>query len=831
MKEKESMKLKALSDIASIDINLEFDTILQRILKITCKTINAHSGTIMLIHDDTEELRMVSSHGLPENYIGMVYEAAEKAGVTITSSPSGDVLKTGNYYLVPNISEEPRDEPWYELSKRIGFSAQIFTPMKRGSKVIGLLNVYMREIHDFTDEEIDFVTIAASQASSVVQNARMCMKLKKNIHELDDYKRQLEGKIKETHNALYESEARYRDIFENAEDPMYTLDLKGFIVSVNKAGMHQLVCMENEIIGTNISTWLTPECFKLVEERYKKIYLGEPLDQPFIIEVICKNGEHKWGEVRTSLIRQGNKIIGTHGISRDVTEKVRLERLLKESEAKHRELFENAEDPMYTHDLKGFFLSINKAGLRHLGCMENEVIGTHISKWLTPESYKLVEDRIKKIHFGEPLDQPVIIEVICKNGEHKWGEVRTSLIRQGNKIIGTHGIARDVTEKKRLEQELRESELRYRDMFDNAQDPMFTIDINGSFLAINNAGLDVLDVKKDEIIGTNLSSWLTKECMEEARYRLAQITRGESLGAIIYEMIRKDGKHIWVEIKGRPIIEGNEIKCLHGIARDVTEKVSLEQKVKDYHRKLEKSYEELIEADRVKTEFISNMTHELLTPLTSIRGFAELLDDETMGDINAEQKKSLDIILRNSERLIRLIKELLDSSNLENNKLGLQFRLVSINNILSKSIQDIYPQANDKQIYIIKDIPPLPEVWGDEERLMQVITNLLMNAIKFTPQKGKITIRGMEDIEHIKISITDTGIGIPSDKLKTIFDRFYQVDGSSSRKYGGIGLGLSICKNIIHKHYGQIWAESDGHGSTFQITLPKLKSNLGEKHV
>ncbi len=114
---------------------------------------------------------------------------------------------------------------------------------------------------------------------------------------------------------------------------------------------------------------------------------------------------------------------------------------------------------------------------------------------------------------------------------------------------------------------------------------------------------------------------------------------------------------------------------------------------------------------------------------------------------------------------------------------------------------------------------------------MQVITNLLMNAIKFTPRKGKITIRGVEDIEFIKISITDTGIGIPSDKLKTIFDRFYQVDGSSSRKYGGIGLGLSICKNIIYKHYGEIWAESDGHGSTFQITLPKLKSHLGEEHV
>jgi signal transduction histidine kinase len=130
---------------------------------------------------------------------------------------------------------------------------------------------------------------------------------------------------------------------------------------------------------------------------------------------------------------------------------------------------------------------------------------------------------------------------------------------------------------------------------------------------------------------------------------------------------------------------------------------------------------------------------------------------------------------------------------------------------------------------IIKDIQPLPEIWGDEDRLVQVITNLLINAIKFTPQKGRITIRGIENIEQVKISISDTGIGIPTEKLMTVFDRFYQVDGSSNRKYGGVGLGLSICKSIIDKHYGSIWAQSHGNGSTFHIILPKLRYNSGEK--
>jgi signal transduction histidine kinase len=130
---------------------------------------------------------------------------------------------------------------------------------------------------------------------------------------------------------------------------------------------------------------------------------------------------------------------------------------------------------------------------------------------------------------------------------------------------------------------------------------------------------------------------------------------------------------------------------------------------------------------------------------------------------------------------------------------------------------------------IIKDFQSLPEIWGDEDRLVQVIMNLLINAIKFTPRKGKITIRGMDHIDHVKISISDTGIGIPAEKLTTVFNRFYQVDGSSNRKYGGVGLGLSICKSIIDKHYGSIWAQSNEHGSTFHIILPKLRHNSGRE--
>ncbi|NJD51770.1 MAG: PAS domain S-box protein [Candidatus Methanoperedens sp.] len=632
--------------------------------------------------------------------------------------------------------------------------------------------------------------------------------------------------------SLEDSEAKYRDLFENARDPMYILDMNGTFLSMNNVGINALGATKDEVIGSNISEWLTPESMEIARKRLKEyadgIYMG-----PMVYEMVRKDGKHIWVEVKSRFIKNGERITGTHGIARDMTDKKKMEQELKESEAKYRDLFENANDPMYTIDTAGFIKTMNKAGLKILEGTEENIIDSHISKWLTPESMKSSQAVLEKQISGEPWDLPVLIEVVSSNGTHKWGEARTRILKEGNIITGIHGVVRDITEKIKIEQKLIESEAKYRELFENANDGMYTHDINGFILTINEAGCKILEcTRKDEIIGTNISDWLTPESFEIAREVIKKYTSRETpKQPILLEIISKNKNHLFVEFKNRLIKDNDRIIAIHGIARDITEKIKLEQKIKDYHVKLERSYSELLEADNVKTEFMSNITHELLTPLTSIRGFVELLNDGTMGKINAEQKKSLEIIFRNSDRLIRLIKELLDTSNLENNKLGLQFGLVSLNSILSKTIQDIHPQANDKQITIIKDIQQLPEIWGDEERLVQVITNLLINAIKFTPHKGKITIKAEEDFEHIKISISDTGIGIPADKLNSVFERFYQVDGSAKRKYGGVGLGLSICKSIIDKHYGKIWAQSNGKGSTFYILLPKLENKEGENNA
>lgn len=261
---------------------------------------------------------------------------------------------------------------------------------------------------------------------------------------------------------LKDSEKRYKDLFENANDPMYTHDLLGNFLSINKLGIELLGGTEEEILGSNIIQWLTPESYNAFEENARKIFLNQPFEPVVVIEVITKTGEHKFGEARIRLIREGEKIMAIHGIVRDITEKIRLEKELKESEAKFRELFENAQDAMYVMDYEGNFLKMNQIGLSTLGCTKEEIIGTNISQWVTKEGMKIIGERKRRRLAGEILNKVDVIEVKCKNGESRWAEITTRDIKDGEKTIEIHGIGRDVTENMLLKQELNKSNKQHK---------------------------------------------------------------------------------------------------------------------------------------------------------------------------------------------------------------------------------------------------------------------------------------------------------------------------------------------------------------------------------
>jgi len=231
----------------------------------------------------------------------------------------------------------------------------------------------------------------------------------------------------------------------------------------------------------------------------------------------------------------------------------------------------------------------------------------------------------------------------------------------------------------------------------------------------------------------------------------------------------------------------------------------------------------LKELDKLKSDFVSMVSHELKTPLAAMRTSAQVL--EAAGIATETKREMLDIILRNIDRQTNLVNDLLDLSRIESGRMKLKFERLSLDSLIADSIKSVKHAASEKGIKQNLELPEgLSSVKGDREKLTQVVINLLNNAIKFTPRSGEITIKAIELNGQVEVKVCDTGIGIPPEDLENVFDKFYQVDSTLTREAGGTGLGLAICKGIIEAHRGRIWAESElGKGSTFVFTLDKWR--------
>lgn len=269
----------------------------------------------------------------------------------------------------------------------------------------------------------------------------------------------------------------------------------------------------------------------------------------------------------------------------------------------------------------------------------------------------------------------------------------------------------------------------------------------------------------------------------------------------------------------------DEIRLLTIVAAQAAvaiENAQLYESLQDSYHDLEKAYEVLRELDRMKSELVQNISHELRTPITFIRGYVELLQDGDMGELNSEQKATLDIVAGKASVLSRLVDDII---TLQYDHQQIQLHPMSLAEVGHNALRAAQVSADEAQIALCDAIPgELPPVLGDEQRLGQVLDNLLNNALKFSDPGTTVTVRMCEEGEFVCTEVEDEGIGIPADKLERVFDRFYQVDGSTTRRFGGTGLGLAIVKQIVEAHGGQIGVRSEENvGSCFYFTIPKAQ--------
>lgn len=336
-------------------------------------------------------------------------------------------------------------------------------------------------------------------------------------------------------------------------------------------------------------------------------------------------------------------------------------------------------------------------------------------------------------------------------------------------------------------------------------------------LYINPTGARLIGAREPaEIIGRPLLDFVHPDSVEVAKERMRLMLAGDhAVPPLLERFLRLDGTAIDVEVvAASTIFRGKPAVQL--FFRDYTER----RRAAD---ELQSAYERLKELDRLKQDFLNSVSHELRTPLTSIRGYSEFLQDEVGGPLSNEHHTFVARIAEGTERLERLVDDLLDFARLEAGAFKLAIRQASLTDKVNEIAASLQPQAQGRQVSLSVDLPEAPVLIPmDPDRIGQVLLNLVGNAIKFTPEGGRLGIRVMAEADAIRVEVWDTGIGISTGDQARLFERFFQVHSSLTREQGGTGLGLPISKSLVEAHGGRIGVQSAaGQGAIFWFTLPR----------
>ena len=509
-----------------------------------------------------------------------------------------------------------------------------------------------------------------------------------------------------------------------------------------------------------------------------------------------------------------NFIIAT-GI--DVTLQREAEATLRESEARYRQLVEGSLGMVCTHDLTGVLHSVNTHGAESLGRSVDEMLGQRLSDYIPQpfrDSFDLYLEQIKQT--GEAQGR---LQLAHRDGDVRVIAFRNKLIRISGQVPERPdyvlGFGVDITEQVRAEEKLRALIHQSNSILESVGDGIYGVDLAGRVTVVNPAAAQMLGYKPHELLGRKLHEMIQhtradgEPYPEEESPILGTLTNLDTVRVANEVFWRKDGVSFPVEYVARPQIDSKSRSGDAAIGvvvafTDTTERRAL---------------------DRMKDEFISTVSHELRTPLTSLRAALGLVTGGALATRPERMQQMLEIAIGNTDRLIRLVNDILDIERISSGNAELHSTLFPAQALLDRAVSLQHAAALKTNLRFTMEGNDV-EVWADPDRVLQALSNLVSNAIKFSPPGGLIELSAsMLDSEEAEFQVRDQGRGIPADKLETIFERFEQVDASDSRTMGGTGLGLAICRSIITQHGGKIWASAPpGEGATFHFTLPTRPS-------
>lgn len=542
--------------------------------------------------------------------------------------------------------------------------------------------------------------------------------------------------------------------------------------------------------------------------------------------VICNNNNIKYVRgIGQTIKDEHGKTISLIGTVQDITQQKKDEENIRQSELRYRTLAEASEDIVFIINAKGTVDYVNDFAARRFRQPASALIGKQMKDLFPSEAAEHQWDNLKKVMIsGESvyIEKPTDL-----GGQIIWlGTNLVALRDTNNKITSVMGVSRDITQQKKDEEILRQSELRYRTLAEASEDMVFIISPKGTIEYLNDYAARQFDQPASALIGKQMADFFPST-EEERRWELFQKVFKSGQSDYSENLTNLGGQLRWLgsNLVALRDADGN-ITSVMGVGRDITEKKRSEQELiiaKELAEKLAGA----------KDRFLSNMSHEIRTPINGIIGFTRLL---LQHDFPEKQKQQLNAIRTSSDILLVLVNDILDLAKINEGKMSLEETDFKLSELVDNILATFELRFDEKKLKVLshydKNIPQL--IIGDSVRISQILLNLINNSIKFTHAKGQITIsvnllHDDEEKATIEIIIADTGIGIAEEKLDTIFEPFTQNNDGIVHLYEGTGLGLSIVKRLTNLMKGSISVKSVlNEGTTIIVIIPLKKTNATE---
>ncbi len=615
---------------------------------------------------------------------------------------------------------------------------------------------------------------------------------------------------------IREATKRFEKITEMGEDGIIVFDEDSRIEFANQRASEIMGLTKDQILGQEFFSLIGKRDEEFLEEMVMR---GEGLGEKVCTEMSIQipQGQTKETEVCIAPTRSEDGRIKTYAYIRDITERKKFEKELKESEEKFRNLFESVRHGLFISTKEGRFLDGNQAMWGVLGYQsKEEFLKIDITKdlYVNPEDRRTFQELIEKQGFVKDFE----VEWKKKNGE-KITVLNTAVAKKDEKgtVIGYEGIKIDISDRKRMEKELREANEFLMNLIESSVDGIIVTNMKGDILIFNRGAENLLGYQAEEVVGKmNIRSIYAPGVAKEVMEKLNSQDYGGvgKLTSFPISHRRKDGEMIEGDLSASIIYDdrGKEIASI-GIFKDLRERLRIE-------RELQKMQEALLQSEKLAAmgRLTSQIAHELNNPIYGIMNTLELLKTEIPPE--SKRRRILELSLSEIQRLSEMLRNMLSFSKPEEEKR----RPINIGDLIEGILMVMEKQMKEFNIRVETSFDPdIPEIMASTNQMRQVMLNLFKNAKEAMPKGGTLFVRTSREGNRVLIRIRDTGTGIPEDIRDKIFDAFF----TTKQKVKGVGLGLSVCYGIIKDHGGDIKVESEeGKGTTFALSLP-MESRSG----